>query len=98
MVNGEWWETENLLKSELDQRASLSADPKSDFGSYRMLLETSDFKKSLIKQHNELSPIHRTKLLRKLLGPKQIESVLGKEKVSIKIKSFDDLKDFLNHK
>jgi SAM-dependent methyltransferase len=75
-VNGEWWETENLLKSELDQRASLSADPKSDFGSYRMLLETSDFKKSLIKQHNELSPIHRTKLLRKLLGPKQIESVL----------------------
>ena len=34
----------------------------------------------------------------KLEIPKQIESVLGKEKVSIKIKSFDDLKDFLNHK
>jgi threonine synthase len=34
----------------------------------------------------------------KLAIPKQIESVLGKEKVSIKIKSFDDLKDFLNHK
>lgn len=34
----------------------------------------------------------------KLAIPKQIESVLGKEKVSIKIKSFDDLKFFLNHK
>jgi threonine synthase len=34
----------------------------------------------------------------KLEIPKQIESLLGKEKVSIKIKSFDDLKDFLNHK
>ncbi|WP_298307944.1 threonine synthase [Flavobacterium sp.] len=34
----------------------------------------------------------------KLEIPKQIESVLGKEKVSVKIKSFDDLKNFLNHK
>jgi threonine synthase len=33
----------------------------------------------------------------KLPIPKQIESVLGKEKVSIKIKSYEDLKDFLNH-
>ena len=32
----------------------------------------------------------------KLKIPKQIESVLGKEKVSIKIKTYDDLKNFLN--
>jgi threonine synthase len=34
----------------------------------------------------------------KLPIPTQIESVLGKEKVSIKIKSYEDLKDFLNNK
>jgi threonine synthase len=28
--------------------------------------------------------------------PKQIESVLGKEKVSVKIKTYEDLKSFLS--
>jgi threonine synthase len=67
-------------------------------------------KKELEKQHNAigffLETAHPIKFLDvvepvlniKLEIPKQIESVLGKEKVSIKIKSFDDLKDFLNHK
>jgi len=67
-------------------------------------------KKELEKQPNSigffLETAHPIKFLDvvepvlnvKLEIPKQIESVLGKEKVSIKIKSFDDLKDFLNHK
>ncbi|GAB3712472.1 threonine synthase [Flavobacterium koreense] len=67
-------------------------------------------KKELEKQPNSigffLETAHPIKFLDvvepvlnvKLAIPKQIESVLGKEKVSIKIKSFDDLKDFLNHK
>ncbi|WP_396211963.1 hypothetical protein [Flavobacterium sp.] len=36
-----------------------------------------------------------TKWLCKIFIPKEIESVLGKEKVSIKIKSYNDLKQFL---
>lgn len=64
-------------------------------------------KKELEKQPNSigffLETAHPIKFLDvvepvlnvKLEIPKQIESVLGKEKVSIKIKSFDDLKDFL---
>jgi threonine synthase len=32
----------------------------------------------------------------KLPIPQQIESVLDKEKVSVKIKSYDELKNFLN--
>jgi len=67
-------------------------------------------KKELEKQPNSigffLETAHPIKFLDvvepvlnvKLEIPKQIESVLGKEKDSIKIKSFDDLKDFLNHK
>lgn len=67
-------------------------------------------KKELEKQHNAigffLETAHPIKFLDvvepvlnvKLEIPKQIESVLGKEKVSIKIKSFDDLKKILNHK
>jgi threonine synthase len=67
-------------------------------------------KKELEKQPNSigffLETAHPIKFLDvvepvlniKLEIPKQIECVLGKEKVSIKIKSFDDLKDFLNHK
>ena len=46
-----------------------------------------------IKFLDEVEPL----LNIKLPIPKQIESVLNKEKVSIKISTYEDFKSFLNH-
>ena len=60
MTDKNWWKPEKLLKNQKKISLTPSAGPpnkKSDFYSYKVMLETNDRIKSNIKLHNEIKPI-----------------------------------------
>jgi SAM-dependent methyltransferase len=75
-VDDDWWKPRNLAESEAKHRNSLDVDVRSDFGSYRVMVETDQPKKAQISQHNDMRPSYRTRLVKELIGPLQIGSIL----------------------
>ncbi len=75
-LNNEWWKPENLAESELKHRTSDSIDNKNDFGSYKLMLNSGDVEKSLIRSHNELQPQYRANFIKNLVDLTKVCSVL----------------------
>lgn len=79
MQQNEWWRAENLQSEERRiRRASdtSTVDPRTDYGSYRMLLSGSDAAQSQIGSHNELAPEHRLTAIAPLLRMKDPAAIL----------------------
>jgi 2-polyprenyl-3-methyl-5-hydroxy-6-metoxy-1,4-benzoquinol methylase len=75
-VGDDWWKPQNLAENEAKHRNSRNVDVINAFGSYRVMVETDQPKKAQISQHNDMRPSYRTRLVKKLIGPLQIGSIL----------------------
>ena len=79
----DWFYPEKLRESEQKYRNSNDDSPHigGDFGSYKSLLKTNDFENSMIKSHNDINPIQKLKVLKKVtdkfLKNKKIHSILN---------------------
>jgi 2-polyprenyl-3-methyl-5-hydroxy-6-metoxy-1,4-benzoquinol methylase len=64
-----WILPENLKKSEAIVRVTelSSLDPKNDFASYKIMLETGDFNTSMISNHNDIAPYEKIKIFKQHL-------------------------------
>ena len=61
-----WFMPEVLLKEHIDYPEKIretGINPHADFGSYKLLLDSGDFKKSLIKFHNDTNPEYKLKVI-----------------------------------
>ena len=67
MLNNNWYDFSNLKKSE--HEASKLNDSelsvKSDFGSYRKVLNGGDFDASMLSSHNDLNPRNKIDFIHK---------------------------------
>jgi len=66
----EWWRPENLLSDDrrISQSEDLTAlDPRTDFGSYRMLCEGAEPESTQIATHNDVQPGHKVAAIARLL-------------------------------
>ena len=71
MENNDWWKPNKLKESQksfLKENDVDKLDVHNDFGSYKVMLNTNDYSKSLIHSHNDLAPNYRVKMLKKILG------------------------------
>ena len=75
-MSDDWWNPENLVKSELKYRASSDINVKNDFGSYKLMLETGDLDKSLIRSHNEIFSKYRACGVKYLTGFTEPSNIL----------------------
>lgn len=81
MTDKDWWKPERLAKAQKKIMGSPSAGPpnyKSDFYSYKVMLDTNDRVKSFIKFHNEIKPSYRVTTVKQILGdfsPKMIVDI-----------------------
>jgi SAM-dependent methyltransferase len=72
MNKSDWWRPEVLARLEVEAREGNDPnklDPKSDFGSYRMVLEGRDHESSKINSHNDLSPKQKVLAIKQFLMP-----------------------------
>lgn len=67
---GEWWWPENLIADDrrISQSEDLTAlDPRTDFGSYRMLCEGIEPEATQIATHNDVQPAQKVAAIARLL-------------------------------
>jgi 2-polyprenyl-3-methyl-5-hydroxy-6-metoxy-1,4-benzoquinol methylase len=67
----EWFSRTELEKQSNETKGIktlLDLNPKSDFGSYRLMNLTNDFVRSEIQTHNDITPSHRVNFMKSKLG------------------------------
>ena len=81
MANGQgardkdWWRPENLVKIQGEMQDA-SPDSRTDFGSYRLLLEGAAADASQIGSHNDVQPLAKVRSIARLLGRTTARSLL----------------------
>lgn len=81
MVDGQtrrdddWWRPENLVKIQ-GASADAAPDARTDFGSYRLLLEGAAADTSQIAIHNDVHPLPKVRAIARLLGPRHPQTIL----------------------
>ncbi len=79
MSNKDWWKPKNLKESEkkiLSAKNIDSIDTRNDFGSYKIMRLKDDISASQLNEHNDIDPIYRVMLFKKVLKRKSLSSIL----------------------
>lgn len=77
--NKNWWQPDNLKNAEAEIRKISNheeLDTRNDFGSYRKVLLTGDFKDSHLEEHNDLDPAAKIKAIHSILRNPDPQSIL----------------------
>lgn len=77
--DNDWWRPENLVKIQGEMRAEqqgVQPDARTDFGSYRLLLDGAAADTSQIGIHNDVQPLAKVRSIARLLGHADSRSIL----------------------
>jgi SAM-dependent methyltransferase len=79
MRNSDWWRPENLIRIQgafNDDIGRHNPDARTDFGSYRLLLEGATPDTSQIGIHNDVQPLAKVRAIARILGHQNPQAIL----------------------